>query len=248
MRPAVPAFYFFDVGQGDSELMQFGPVQIMIDGGPPDEKALAGLERAMAPGDRHIDLVILTHPHLDHFGGLIGVMRRYDVGMFLTNGTVGTAPAYKDLPKPGLMIGEGDTITYGDYSVKILGPDETERKDKDPNKTSVVALLDGPDIRILYMGDAHADNEERLRKKYQLKADVLKVGHHGSRFSTDQKFLNEAKPKIAIIEVGKNSYGHPAPATLAKLEAVGAKIYTTRERGMVKIIPTPERLKVFKEK
>ncbi len=247
-RITPPAFYFFDVGQGDSELLQFGPVQMLIDGGPPNGMALASLERAMAPGDRYIDLVILTHSHLDHFGGLIGIMRRYGVGKFMTGGTVGTAAAYKDLQKHDLTLGEGDTITYGDYVLSVLGPNATEQADLDPNKASVVMLLTGPDTSILYMGDAHSDNEDRLRKKYKLRADVLKVGHHGSRFSTNQKFLNEVKPKIAIIGVGKNSYGHPTPATLARLETVGARTYATRDHGMIKIVPVRDRLKVFKEK
>lgn len=247
-RERPPAFYFFDVGQGDSELLQFGPVQILIDGGPPNGKALAGLERAMAPGDRVIDIAILTHPHLDHYGGLIDIMERYEVRKFMDDGSTGTAPAYRDLPEADMALAEGDTIRWGDWTLAILAPDETEKDDEDPNKASIVALLTGPGTSVLYMGDAHGENETRLRRDYALRADVLKVGHHGSRFSSTDAFLKEVKPKIAIIEVGKNSYGHPAPAVIERLEGLGAKAYATRERGTVKIVPNAGKLKIYAEK
>ncbi len=247
-QPSQTAFYFFDVGQGDSELLQLGNVQILIDGGPPHNKALSGLEKALAPGDRYIDLALITHPHLDHFGGMIDILKRYRVGKFIDGGGKGTAPALRDLPPTDLTLGEGDTIRYQNYTLKILAPDVAERKDTDPNKTSLVALLETTNLKILYMGDAHADNEERLRKKYKLKADVLKVGHHGSRFSSSEKFLREVKPKIAIIEVGKNSYGHPSSAALHHLEQTGALIYETIKNGMIKIVPKKDAIKIYTEK
>ena len=247
-RPITPAFYFFDVGQGDSELLNFGPVQIVIDGGPPNGKALKGIERVLGLEDRYIDLAILTHPHLDHFGGLIDIVKRYGVGKLITGGNTGTAPAYKDLPKPDLGLGEGDSITYGDYKLSILGPNASERNDPDPNKASVVLLLTGPDTNILYMGDAHAENEDRLRKKYKLKADVLKIGHHGSRFSSSAAFLKELQPKVAVIEVGKNSYGHPAPAVIARLKDANVTTYATIDHGTIKVVPKNGVLKIYTEK
>lgn len=221
---------------------------MLIDGGPPNGRALKGIERALGRDDRYIDLVFLTHPHLDHFGGLPEIMKRYDIGKFMTNGAEGTASAYQSLPKPDLVLGEGDRVMYGDYTVNILGPDKNERDDPDPNKTSLVMLVTGPGTSILYMGDAHATNEDRLRKEYGVKADVLKVGHHGSRFSSSAAFVNEVKPKIAILEAGKNSYGHPAPGTVARLEDIGARTYATQNRGTVKIVPNGESLRIFTEK
>jgi competence protein ComEC len=248
-RPATPSFYFFDVGQGDSELLNFGPVQILIDGGPPNGKALKGIERALGIEDRYIDLIILTHPHLDHFGGLIDIIDRYSVGKFITDGTENkTAKAYKSLKQPDMALGEGDIISYDDYKLTVLAPNNAERNNPDPNKASIVLLLEGPDTRILYMGDSHEENETRLRKEYKLKADVLKIGHHGSRFSSSAAFLKEVQPKVAFIEVGKNSYGHPAPAAVARLEEVGAKIYATIDHGTMKIIPKDGQLKIYTEK
>lgn len=247
-RERLPSFYFFDVGQGDSELLQFGPVQILIDGGPPNGKALEALERAMAPGDRVIDIAILTHPHLDHYGGLIDIMERYEIRKFMDGGSAGTAPAYRSLEKAGLALGEGDKIRWGEWTLSILAPNRAEQNNEDPNKASIVLLLQGPGTSILYMGDAHGENESRLIRDYALRADVLKVGHHGSRFSSTGAFVKETKPKIAIIGVGKNSYGHPAPAVMERLTANGAKIYATRERGTVKIAPKAEKLKIYAEK
>ncbi|MDO8582650.1 MAG: MBL fold metallo-hydrolase [bacterium] len=248
-RPVTPSFYFFDVGQGDSELLNFGSAQILIDGGPPNGKALKGIERALGLEDRYIDLVILTHPHLDHFGGLIDVMDRYSVGKFITDGTENkTAKAYKSLKQPDMALGEGDTITYGDYKLSVLGPNAAERADPDPNKASVVLLLEGPETRILYAGDMHAENEERLRKEYKLKADVLKVAHHGSRFSSSAAFLKELQPKVAVIGVGKNSYGHPAPAVTLRLEDSNTKTYATLDRGTIKVVPKDGSLKIYTEK
>ena len=249
VKPTLPSFYFFDVGQGDSELLNFGSAQILIDGGPPNGKALKGIERALGLEDRYIDLVILTHPHLDHFGGLIDVMGRYSVGKFITDGTENkTAKAYKSLKEPDMALGEGDTITYGDYKLSVLGPNATERADPDPNKASVVLMLEGPDTRILYAGDMHEENETRLRKEYKLKADVLKVAHHGSRFSSSAAFLKELKPKVAVTEVGKNSYGHPAPAVLSRLETAKVRTYTTLDRGTIKIVPKDGSLKIYTER
>lgn len=244
-RIAMPAFYFFDVGQGDSELIQLGDVQFLIDGGPPNGKALAGLERGLAPHDRYIDLVLLTHSHLDHFGGLIDIIQRYRVGKFITGGGAGTAPALKNLPQPNIILGEGDRIRYGGYALTFLGPSPQERASDDPNITSLVILLEGPNIKILYTGDIGADQEERVRKKYKLTADVLKVGHHGSRFSSETKFVKEVRPKIAIIEVGKNSYNHPHPNAVSRLEQTGALIYATIDHGTIKIISDKEKIRIF---
>jgi len=108
--------------------------------------------------------------------------------------------------------------------------------------------LETPNFKVLYTGDAGENIEEQIRKKYKIKADVLKVGHHGSRFSSSENFLKEARPKVAVIEVGKNSYGHPHPHAINRLEKYGAQIYTTLSDGIVKIVPEDNQLKVFKEK
>ena len=236
LRAPEPAFYFFDVGQGDSELLDLGGVKILMDGGPPNGKAEKALERALPAGDRYLDLVILTHPHLDHWGGLPDIMKRYSIGKFMTDGTKGKDKAYAALPEPDLALGEGDMIRWGGYTLTILGPNASERNDKDPNKASVVALLEGPDIKILYMGDAHAENEDRLRKKYALKADVLKIGHHGSKTSSSQALLDAVHPRYAVISVGrKNRYGHPHQEVVERIKAMGISLFRTDLDGDVEM-------------
>lgn len=246
------ALYFFDVGQGDSQLVQLEDIQILIDGGP-DASVLKNLEKIMAPNDRYIDLVVLTHPQLDHFGGLVDVLDRYEIGYFLHNGRPGTIRAYADLQEQlaqqkNLVVMKGDKISYKDYLIKIISPSPENLNSRELNDTSIVALLETPTFKALYTGDAGENIEDQIRKKYQIKADVLKVGHHGSRFSSSEKFLKEARPKVAVVEVGKNSYGHPHPTAMNRLEKYGAQIYTTRRDGLVKIVPENEQLKVFKEK
>ena len=246
------ALYFLDIGQGDSQLIQLDDIQILIDGGP-DASVLKNLEKIMAPTDRYIDLVILSHPQLDHFGGLIDILERYEIGKFVHNGREGTTKAYRELAeklneKNSLILKEGDSIKYKDYVIKILSPSSENLKSKELNDTTIVTLLEGPDWEVLYTGDIGFNIEDQIRKKYNIQSDVLKVGHHGSRFSSGEKFLKEVKAKIAIIEVGKNSYGHPNPAALQRLEKAGAQVYTTLRDGIIKIIPQNNQLKIFKEK
>jgi len=252
-------FYFLDVGQGDSQLIDFCRVQILIDGGP-DATVLRNLEKILAVSDRYLDLVILTHPQLDHFGGLIDVLKRYQVGKFLDNGRQGTARAYKNLPKADLALAEGDKIIYGDYELKILWPPHpaspssgAPRGKPNPNEIGLVALLDGPEMDVLYTADIGFETEETIRKKYKLRADILKVSHHGSKNSSGARFVNEVQPAVAVIGVGKNSYGHPNPLALERLQAVAAQIYTTLDHGIIKIIPAGpvsagRKLRIFTEK
>ncbi len=244
----IPVFYFLDVGQGDAQLIDFGQVQILIDGGP-DARVLGQLEKILQPTDRYLDLVILTHPQLDHFGGLIDVLERYQVGKFIDNGREGTARAYKNLAEADLVLAEGDKIRYQDYEIKILNPSPANINSRELNDTSIVAWLEGPAVKILYTADIGFEVEEKIRKKYKLAADILKVPHHGSKNSSGSKFLNEVNPAVAVIGVGKNSYGHPNPKALERLGQVGAAIYTTLDNGLIKLAVDKNRnLNVFSEK
>lgn len=242
------ALYFLDIGQGDAQLIDFGRAQILIDGGP-DARVLDQLGKILPISDRYLDLVILTHPQLDHFGGLIDVLKLYQVGKFLDNSWQGTAKAYKNLPEADLILAEGDKIIYGDYQLKILNPPSNLDQVEDLNETSIVTLLEGPEIKILYTADIGFKTEEAIRKKYKISANVLKVPHHGSKNSSGGKFLREVAPAVAIIEVGRNSYGHPHPKTLERLETTGASIYTTLDNGLIKItVDEDKTLRVFTEK
>ncbi len=256
--------YFLDVGQGDSELIDFGDVQFLIDGGP-NAQVLSNLEKILPTTDRYIDLVILTHPHLDHLGGLIDVFQNYEIGTLIDNGMEHSISQYKDFQKEvsdksiqHLTVKEGDKIKYKDWLIEIISPSSNEpssTKDiKDIHDKTIVFELNSPageeNFNALFTGDINFAVEEKLLRKYKkgLSADLLKVSHHGSKNSTSSKFLKFVKPKIAVIGVGKNSYGHPNPQTINRLKDVGASIYTTIDNGLIKIIPEKENLHIFSEK
>ena len=235
--------YFLDVGQGDSELIVLpGNVKILIDGGP-NNKILKELSSVLKPTDRYIDLVILSHPELDHFSGLTDVLKRYQVGAFVSNGRRGNAPAFRDLEKiikenkiAAVVLAENDKIKYLKNSFNVLSPSKNLLQSAELNDTTLVMKFENEEVKILFTGDIGENIEEFLIKKYDLSADVLKVAHHGSKFSTGENFLKKATPKISVIEVGKNSYGHPTAETLNGLASIGAQIFRTDKDGTIKFV------------
>lgn len=249
--------YFLDVGQGDSQLVNLaGGVQILIDGGP-NKKVLDELALILAPTDRYIDLVILSHPQYDHFAGLIEVLKRYKVGAFIYNGREGEAKAFADLKKilkenkiPKIILAGNDKIKYQDNRFDILSPSPDFLKSPELNDTTLVMKLGGLNsaVSVLFTGDIGENLEDYLAKNFDIKADILKVGHHGSRFSSGEEFLKKIKAKISVIEVGKNNYGHPTAAALNRLESAGSRIFRTDKDGTVKLAINGEMINIFKNK
>lgn len=245
--------YFLDVGQGDGQLVVLpGGVQILIDGGT-GPQVLSQLEKVMPPHDRYIDLVVLTHPQMDHFGGLIDVLKTYQVGAFIDNGREGTAKAYSDLravlEQNGarhLVLQAGDVIKYSGAEFKVLNPNKNTLVSKELNDTSLVMFFKKEGLRVLYTGDIGFNVERELVAKYDLNADVLKVGHHGSKYASGKDFLAEVSPAVSIIGVGKNSYGHPTKETLARLANAGSQIYRTDTDSIIKLTFDGKQLKVYR--
>ncbi|MBI2011001.1 MAG: MBL fold metallo-hydrolase [Candidatus Colwellbacteria bacterium] len=236
--------YFLDVGQGDSELLVLpGGAKVLIDGGPGKE-VLFELARVLRPTDRYIDLVILTHPQLDHYGGLYDVAERYRIGAIIWNGREGQGKEWQDfwnLVKskeiPVITLGAKDKIRYGENLISVLSPTNQLRNSSELNNSSLVLELEAEGAQILFTGDAGFEVENYLTEHYDLDADILKVGHHGSRTATGLKFLAETTPKIGVIEVGENNpYGHPTSAVLSRLASVGSRVYRTDENGTVHLI------------
>lgn len=246
------AFYFFSVGQGDSQLISLpGNVQILIDGGP-GPRVLKELSKALPEYDRYIDLVVETHPDFDHFAGLIDVLKSYKVGAVIKTGRRGIAQSYKDLER---IISEkeimvinlfaGDRIRYQDYWLSALSPSAKDINAKNVNNAGLVLVFGGSSPTALFTADIDAEKERQLIKKYDLAADILKVSHHGSKYSSVREFLNKVKPRLAVIGVGKNSYGHPTKDVLERLANIGSTVLRTDFHGTVKVLPRNGRLEIY---
>ena len=234
------SLYFFDVGQGDSQMISLGNIQMLIDGGP-NAKILSELPKAMSTADRYVDIVILSHPELDHFGGLIDVLKNYRVGLFIDNGRGRENAAYSELRNliaerkiNYLALAEGDRIKYKDDVLEILSPSSKLSGSKELNDTALVLKFESPKFNVLYTSDIGFDVEKELLKKFNLSANVLKVAHHGSKYSSSKEFLAAVSPKAAIFEVGKNSYGHPTKEVLSRIAEIGAQIFRTDTNGTIK--------------
>lgn len=255
-RPQPLEVTFFDIGQGDAIFIETPQRhQILIDGGP-SSKILEKLGKELPFYDRSIDLIILTHPDPDHLNGLVEVLKSYKIKMACFNGAKGTNPAFSEFEKkilknkiPLVVLYNGRKIRIGEkIYFSIFSPFESfEGKEvSDFNTSSIVAKLVFGQNEFLFTGDAPKSIEKTLiESNLNLDSDILKVGHHGSKTSTTDIFLDKVSPDIAVISVGKNNqYGHPHPEVLERLEKYGIKVLRTDLDGDIKIFSDGENLKL----
>ena len=237
---------FLDVGQGDAIFIQSpaGP-QVLIDGGRYPSVLLDELAEQMPFWDHSLDVVFATHPDDDHVAGLPDVVARYDVARLITNGaTADDAPAYAALLAGDAAVHvaqAGETIDLGDGArLELLAAGGAAGG----NDASIVARLTYGRFSLLLTGDAEAAAEEALLTGGQpLTALVLKAGHHGANTSSGEAFLRAVAPQFIVISVGAdNRYGHPAPAMLARAEAVGATVWRTDEMGTIEVSSDGQRM------
>jgi competence protein ComEC len=230
--------YFFDVGQGDSILLDIGTIEILIDGGDGSTNIVPYLTPLV---DGAIEVMIATHPHQDHIGGLEQVLAAFDVTQIWYNGDISTSQTYQrfitaiNTENATIHVArKGDIITAGPLSLVVLHPTNLTGS---TNNNSIVTKCSFGSVNFLFMGDAEIDAENEIlsgNDAQVLKADILKVGHHGSKTSSSPEFLNTVKPKVAIYSAGiGNSYGHPHQETISALTAVGAQIYGTDKNGTI---------------
>lgn len=234
--------HFFDVGQGDAIYIR--TVQgndILIDAGPGDV-VLSKLGRVMPFADRTLELVILTHPHADHIAGMNEILKRFKVEKIILPDVDYDSATYTTLrqathdrglvvhwPRLGQRIYLDDTMVL---DVLYPASGDFNQAPKDINDVSVVGRLSFGQSQVLFTGDAGKDIERFLLDlDLPLNSEILKIGHHGSRHSTSQKFLQTAHPAFSIISVGKNSYGHPHEEVLGLLGQAEGRVLRTDELG-----------------
>lgn len=237
-------FAMLDVGQRDALFIESPTgTQVLIDGGPPN-KILGRLSQVMSPFDRSIDAIIITNPDQDHIGGLLDVLKFYKAGKVFEPGTFNDSKTYQNLETeiknkniPDILAKKGMKLDLGGGAViDILFPDR-DVTSWPTNDGSVVAKLTYGNISFMLTGDATMKTEKLILENNlpaNLKSDILKVGHHGSRYSTSKEFLQAVSPKLALISDGKNNkYGHPHQEVLNLLLQIGAEIFRTDELGTI---------------
>ncbi len=254
-----------DVGQGDASYIRFPDGKDMVVDGGPNDAVVTCLSKHMPFYDRHIDIVLLTHPQKDHMQGLLTVLDRYDVGVFIRSDVENATEGFEKLLAvvsdnhiPIKFVTSGDRITIGNAVITVLWPSADQIARMKPliasetgvsgqvlgvsngelNDGSIVFWLRYGNFDEVFSGDA----DTHVEKNYvgmPLSVDgieVLKVPHHGSKTGMSESYLSWLKPQLGVISVGKNSYGHPADTILNMLEHAGVTTKRTDQAGDVQIV------------
>jgi len=243
--------FFLNVGQGDSELIQKGNFQILIDGGP-DDSVLTELGDIMPLSDRKIDVIVLTHPHADHLAGLNLILERYEVGQIYGSGVLDTTNGYIEFlsklksKKINLQVSGINTkiIPFENSELDFLWPGDRYLKQdlSNLNNSSLVTKFCYFSYCALFTGDIETDEQTAMFDYYKQRnslsifdVEIIKVAHHGSSNGTDENILRYVQPKYAVIEVGEdNKYGHPHASTLNLLKKFNTKVYRTNKDSTIK--------------
>lgn len=239
--------YYFDVGQADSILIENSDKYMLIDAGNnADSDKIIHYFKSL--GIERFEHVIATHAHEDHIGAMDDVIDNFEINNFYMPDVVTTSKTFEDMIEAlennnvSITIPKiKDMIVLGGCSFDVLHVgDEGE----DLNDTSIVLRGLYGDTSFLFMGDATTNVEKKIFNE-NIKSDVLKVGHHGSKYSSMVKFLNKVSPKYSIISVGSdNSYDHPNKSTITKLTDVGSKIYRTDIDGTIFVSSNGENINI----
>ena len=248
-----------DVGQGDAILAVYGTTQILVDGGA-TSKVIDCLGTHMPFWDRKIEVVLLTHPQLDHFGGLSEVFKRFQVERFVATSLDSSSQAYQALismvggsgiqvvnPTTGMVIRSGllylDIVwPTSDFQVVAEGVSKSNTlgaftSKMDPNDFSVVANLRLGEFNALLTGDIGPKIIGEIIQTGKVgEVEYIKIPHHGSKNGLTKELLDVASPEVAVISVGKNSFGHPHKETLDLLDKYGIQTKRTDKDGDVEVI------------
>lgn len=251
---------FIDVGQGDSTCIVTPWKRVMLIDGGGTLKNTGGtfdvgrditVPALLHNGVWKIDTVMLSHIDDDHLEGLLSVLEVFRVRNLVMPETGFTSENQgkllelcktKNVPVTYLL--SGDKLRLGSsISMEIIWPDKGLIKgtESDVNNNSLVGRLVYKDFSVLFTGDIQSEAEERISDRI-VKVDVLKVPHHGSPYSSTKAFVNKLAPKLSVIQVGKNNYGHPSPKAIERLEQAGSRVYRLDKSGAVKLVTDGRRM------
>ncbi|MCL6635885.1 MAG: MBL fold metallo-hydrolase, partial [Peptococcaceae bacterium] len=239
--PGALRVHFLDVGQGDAILVQFPDGRNMLVDAGKNDSAAAVTGYLKKNGVSRLDFLVGTHPHEDHIGSLDAVIKNFETGQVLMPRATATTQTFRDVlaavEKKGLQIRTAkagvDILEGGEFSARILAPNGSGYESL--NNYSAVIKVKYRDVAFLLTGDAEELSEkEMLEAGADLRAQVLKVGHHGSSSSTSAAFLKAVSPRYAVISVGAgNDYRHPHQVTLDRLKKAGVSVLRTDQKGTI---------------
>ncbi len=252
-----------DIGQGDAILIKVGDEYSMIDTGDVDHRE-AIVAQLKQEGVSHLKRVIITHPHADHMGGFVAIAKAipvdeiYDDGIVVQNRVFKNySQVIKDKGIKHTVLQRGDSIDFGNgavFTVLAPFPDNTKtdaQKSKDLNNYSIVGKLTFGKFSMLFTGDMEKEEEAQLIQadNSKLFSRILKVAHHGSKYTTSSKFIRSVKPEAAFISCGLgNSYGHPGQETLDRLSKENIPVYITDRNGWIQVDTDGQSWQISKEK
>ena len=232
---------FIDVGQGDSILITQGDHHMLIDGGENDQGTKVQ-SYIQANNIKELEYVVGTHPDSDHIGGLDVIIYKFDCKNILMPEYSKDTKTYEEViasvETKGYKVthpSAGDTFALGDASVEVLSPQEGADYGENANDYSIALKVTYRDTSFLFTGDCEeAAEEDMLNSGYDLSADVMKAGHHGSNTSNMRELLEKVSPETVVISCGEgNDYGHPRAEVLNNLRSMGVKVFRTDEQGTI---------------
>lgn len=254
-----PGFYFLDVGQGDSELSVMpNGTKILTDAGP-GRGVTERLDAVLGSEGKYIDLAIISHPQLDHYGGFRYILDSYDIGAILWTGREPDkmGPEWTEFIKKAkarsvrfITVLKGDRVLSGAGILRVLSPNNSFASGKNANESAIVEKITINGISALFTADIDKKVETSLASLgKELRAEILKVAHHGSKYSSDLRFISSVSPSLSVIEVGaRNTYGHPTEQVLKNLSLSGSTVLRTDLYGTISVLPGEDGLLVSTEK
>jgi competence protein ComEC len=244
--------YFFDVGQGDATLLAGPDCTIVIDAGRHDRNDVVPLLRSA--GVQSIDLLIGTHPHADHIGQFPQILEAFAVREVWMSGESHTSRTFERALDATLSSGAayhepraGESYRIGSVLVEVLHPAELSG---DFNDSSVGVRISFGQVALVFTGDAerHAEHQ-MIARGHALSAQILQLGHHGSRTSSTPEFLHAVRPEVAIYSAGEgNSYGHPHDEVLQRLSQMGIPVLGTDRHGTIRVTTDGSQFQIATER